>query len=99
MATKFRAIDRGSRDDTVAVGVSGIATVKDLATRRVVQNGVESIGGAARLAIAAVRDLLDGKLTPQEATVVNTTSGRILKAAELHLKYYRSGNEPIGIPE
>lgn len=43
--------------------------------------------------------MLAGKLTPQEANVVNTTAGRVLKAAELYLKYARGSNKNLELPE
>lgn len=42
--------------------------------------------------------MLDGRLTPQEATVLNTTSGRVLKATELYLKYARGKNKMLELP-
>ena len=64
-----------------------------------VGQGIEHVAGAARLSIAAVEDMLAGRITPQEATVMNTTSGRILKACELYLKHGRSGGNLLCIPE
>ena len=64
-----------------------------------IQEGVESVAGAARLSIAAVEDMLDGKLTPQEASVVNTATGRMLKGCELHLKYARAGGPQLCLPD
>ena len=63
------------------LGGVGLDSVDGLETRRVLQEGVASVAGAARFSIAAAADMLSGKLTAQEATVINTTSGRILKAA------------------
>lgn len=68
------------------------------ACRKVLEEGAASVTGAALLSIAAVEDMLSGYLTPQEATVVNTTSGRILKAAELFLKHGRKPNATLDLP-
>lgn len=65
---------------------------------RQLQKGVESVAGAARLSIAAVSDMLAGTLTPQEASVVNTATGRLLKACELHLKYARAAKKDFCLP-
>ena len=63
-----------------------------------IERGVASVAGAARLSIAAIEDMLSGSLSPQEATVVNTATGRVLKAAELYLKYNRKGDEALSLP-
>ncbi len=84
---------KGSRNGT------GLDSIIGLKSREALQEGIGSVAGAARLSIAAAEDMLDGKLTPQEATVLNTTSGRILKASELYLKFARGDNKHLSLPE
>lgn len=57
----------------------------------VVRRGIKDLGGTVRLALGAVEDMLAGTLTVGEATVVNTSIGRVLKAVELEMKH-RSNN-------
>lgn len=71
--------------------VSASSASRGMRSRKVIKAGIESVAGAARLAIAAAEDMLAGDLTAQEATVLNTTVGRVLKASELYLKYARGG--------
>lgn len=77
---------------------TGLDAVDKLRSREVLQEGVASVAGAARLSIAAAEDMLAGRLTPQEATVLNTTSGRVLKASELYLKFARGANHLLSLP-
>ena len=70
-----------------------------LSCQEALANGVDSVAGAARFSIAAAEDMLSGRITPQEATVVNTSAGRVLKAAELYLKYNRRPSEQLQLPE
>lgn len=82
----------------VTRGGTGLDAIDDLETRRALQAGVESVAGAARFAIAAAADMLAGKLTPQEASVINSAASRVLKAAELHLKFARGANKELRLP-
>lgn len=83
----------GSRNGT------GLDSVKGLRSRQIIEQGANSVAGAARLAIAAAEDMLLGNLTPGEATVLNTAAGRVLKASELFLKYGRGENKKLLLPE
>jgi hypothetical protein len=99
MGTKDRKVVEASQSSDETRGGTGLDTVNDLATKEVLREGVTSVAGAARFSIAAAKDMLDGKLTAQEATVVNTTAGRVLKAAELYLKYARGSNPKLSLPD
>jgi hypothetical protein len=77
---------------------TGLDANPRLRSREILQGGVTSVAGAARLAIAAAEDMVSGSLTPQEATVLNTTAGRVLKATELYLKYARAENPQLRLP-
>lgn len=97
MERTTRGVIEAGKNSQVSHGGTGVEGLQ-LASREVLSEGIASVAGAARFSIAAATDMLDGKLTPQEATVLNTTAGRILKAAELYLKHARGSNKDLLIP-
>jgi hypothetical protein len=76
-----------------------MAKKRELACSRQLSEGAETVSGAARLAIAAIEDMLEGDLSPKEAAVVNTAAGRVLKACELHLKYGKAASPELCLPK
>ena len=77
---------------------SDSASQEELASIREIQQGIGSVAGEARFSIAAAQDMLSGRLTPQEASVLNTTAGRILKASELFLRFGRGRDTQLVLP-
>lgn len=61
---------------------------------RAITQGALCVMGAARLSIAGAHDMLEGNLDVREAAVINGTSGRVLRANELMLRY---GNKSGGM--
>ena len=59
---------------------------------RAIAKGAVSVVGAAQLAVAGAHDMLEGNLDVREAAVLNSTAGRVLKAAEITLRF---GNKPV----
>jgi hypothetical protein len=50
-------------------------------------SGVRTAAQLAGLMSAIISDLLDGRITPQMANALANTAGKMMKAAELAMKY------------
>lgn len=106
MHTKGRKNDKNHESSVSAINRNG-KSGKDPSTKvvaspingismSVLRSGVTDVGGTIRLALGAAEDMLTGTITPQEATVLTTAVGRVLKAVELQLKY--SNRNKRGVP-
>ncbi len=69
-------------------------------SKSVLREGIEDLGGTIRLALGAAEDMLNGSISSQEATVVTTAVGRVLKAVELQFKYCprNERDQPLALP-
>ncbi len=99
MATKSRKNGTAAKTRKRTVRGSGGKVLSATKSATVLRGGITDLGGTIRLALAGVEDMLDKTITPNEATVINTAVGRVLKAAELHLKHKeRMGGKLTALP-
>jgi len=66
--------------------------------RELLQGGLNNLGDTISLCFASVEDMLEGRISTGEATVINTAVGRALKAVELQLKYSNRNGKERALP-
>jgi hypothetical protein len=99
MRSRIRSSSKLGKNGTETSRSTLPALPEDLRSSAVLLAGVESVTGAARLAIAAVTDMLSGAITPKETSVIVSGASLVLKGCALHLRYGKASTLQFGLPE